>query len=95
MTMTIKDFSRWTPNIEVSVWGAGKATLCRREECPTAAPPGARYAGDCDNCEMFMGIKFPDNFPGNARWGDRFKACCWAKLEPAAVTPAVSTESPA
>lgn len=84
---TDKDFSRFTPNIEVSVWGRGKATICDKAGCPMVAPPGAKYAGDCDNCDMFMGIRFPENFSGSADWGDRFKACCWAKVEPSAAVP--------
>lgn len=77
--MLMKDFDRWEPNIEVSVWGRGKATA-DKGDCPLDAPPGAKYKGDCQDCEMFMGIRFPENMREAPTWGDRFKACCWAKV---------------
>lgn len=77
---TVEDFDRWEPNIEVAVWGRGKATA-DKSACPMDAPPKAKYKGDCDNCEMFMGIRFPKDMDEAPAWGDRFKACCWAKVD--------------
>jgi len=77
--MVAKDFSKWAPNITVSVWGSGKATA-DKTDCPLDEPPKAQYKGDCQDCDMFMGVRFPENH-GTVYWGDRFKACCWAKVE--------------
>jgi hypothetical protein len=73
------DFDKWTPNIEVALWGDGKATADKKE-CPLTQPPGAQYQGDCDNCQKFMGVRFPEGTE-KVMWGNRFKACCWAKIE--------------
>lgn len=77
-TRIVKDFTRWEPNVTVAVWGRGKATA-GKSDCPMDAPPGAKYKGDCQDCEMFMGVRFRENH-GAVYWGDRFKACCWAKV---------------
>lgn len=40
-------------------------------------PKGARYKGDYQDCEHFMGCRFekaPD-------WGDRVPGCCWLKVQ--------------
>lgn len=73
------DFDKWTPNIEVCVWGIGKATA-NKSDCPLPNPPEAKYPGDCDNCNKFMGVKFPKGIK-TVTWGQRFKASCWAKIE--------------
>lgn len=81
--MVAKDFSKWAPNITVSVWGRGKATA-DKADCPLDEPPKAQYKGDCQDCDMFMGVRFPKKHV-TVYWGDRFKACCWAKVESANV----------
>lgn len=76
--MTEKDFAKWQPNVTVTLWGRGKATA-DREDCPLDTPLKADHKGDCDNCDMFMGVRFPEG-PCNVEWGDRLKGCCWAKV---------------
>lgn len=78
MTM---DFERWEENIRVSVWGRGKATLVRKDECPEENPEGAAYKGDCDNCTHFMGVRFPKDTT-KVTWGSIFSGCCWKKVQP-------------
>ncbi len=88
---TAKDFSRWVPNVEVAIWGRGMATAEKRD-CPMASPPGAKYPGDCQDCEMFMGVRFPERMTETPSCGDRFKACCWAKVANARVQPGTQAQ---
>lgn len=83
MSNTNKDFSRYQTNITISVWGRGKATA-EKNDCPLPNPPGASYPGDCQDCEMFMGVSFPKG-QNTVAWGERFQACCWAKINPDSV----------
>ena len=76
----VKLHDRWTPTMEVSVWGNAKATRTRKAECRDPdLVGGQQYRGDCDNCQFFMGAK-PE--PGrDYYWGDYVKACCALDLE--------------
>lgn len=70
---------KWVPNIIVSVWGRGKATMFDKEKCPLPDKPkaehGAEYRGDCDNCKHFRGCDFKGH-EGPVLWGERLSACC-------------------
>ena len=73
------DFSKWEANIRPSVWGKGMATT-QKSECPADdgnLPKGARYKGDCQDCEHFMGCRFEEA----PSWGDEVPGCCWLKIE--------------
>ena len=73
------DFSKWTPNITPQVWGRGMATTPKAEYPAedAALPKGARYKGDCQDCEHFMGCKF-ESTPD---WGDWAPGCCRLKVQ--------------
>ena len=86
----VKDFDRWEPNVSVALWGRGKATA-DKADCPMDTPPKAQYKGDCQDCDMFMGVRFPENH-GTVYWGERFKACCWAKVANAIVSGSAPTD---
>lgn len=69
-------FAKWQPNIAVSVWGRGKATLVNKKLCPDTGVTGTQqYAGNCDECRYFMGCKFP-NGTASIAWGDHVQGCC-------------------
>ncbi len=69
-------YQKWKPNITVSVWGSAKATLVSKKLCPDAGATGKqRYAGNCDECDYFMGCKFPAG-TDDVRWGDHVQGCC-------------------
>lgn len=69
-------FQRWQHNVTVSVWGHGKATLVSKSQCPDTGVTGKqKYCGNCDECNYFMGCKFPNGTDGIA-WGDHVQGCC-------------------
>ena len=81
-TSLVELHKRWTPTMEVQVWGAGKATRADKRECrDTDLEGGAKYAGDCDNCDFFMGCRFVEG--KEYFWGDHAKGCCALDLEAA------------
>lgn len=69
-------YQKWQPNITVSVWGKGKATLVSKKLCLDTDVTGKqRYAGNCDECDYFMGCQFPKG-TDDIRWGDHMPGCC-------------------
>lgn len=70
----------WTPNMQVSVWGRGKATrVGDKLQCKDTNLAGkGKYQGDCDNCDFFMGAQFTKK---EYFWGDYADACCALDLE--------------
>lgn len=82
---------KFKPNIMVSVWGAGKATLVtykcgpwqnkdhsNQTECPDSEPVTLhqKYKGNCDECDLMMGVKFDNIDTSKVMWGDNLPACC-------------------
>jgi len=64
------DYSKWTPNIKVRVWG-NPAKGEKPDNCPI--PEIKRCVGDYDDCPYFMGWKTDKN---ECYWGDTLSACC-------------------
>lgn len=71
-------FKIWKETMAVSIWGRGKATRVKQEKCRDREMVGAaRYPGDCDECNFFMGARVPSK----ADWGSYAPACCALDME--------------
>jgi len=70
------DFSKWTPNIKVEIWG--EPLKCEKpDNCPEPDKHRA-CVDDNGNCPHFMGHEV---VKGRKHWGDVLEACCWRLIE--------------
>jgi len=69
------NYSKWTPNIKVEIWGS-PVKLEKPENCPEPEKH-KRCVDDNEDCPYFMGHAVTNK----AFWGDELPACCEKLLD--------------